>query len=85
MCLCPEHFLLPAVPVVPGGGTAAGQGTGNCPALPAGREAVCRMRGVVPARFQPRQILPGLRRYHETDQGRRAQAETKGEMSRFRG
>ena len=43
MCLCPVHFLLPVVPVVPGGGAAAGQRTGNGPVPPldAKRCAVC--------------------------------------------
>lgn len=36
-------------------------------------------------RFQPGQILPGMCRTHEADQRRKAQAETTGEMSRFRG
>ena len=36
-------------------------------------------------RFQPSQILPGMCRTHEADQRRKAQAETTGEMSRFRG
>ena len=31
MCLRPVHFLLPVVPVVPGGGAAAGQRTGKRP------------------------------------------------------
>ena len=31
------------------------------------------------------QILPGMCRTHEADQRRKAQAETTGEMSRFRG
>ena len=34
---------------------------------------------------QPGQILPGMCRTHEADQRRKAQAETTGEMSRFRG
>ena len=43
MCLRPVHFLLPVVPVVPGGGAAAGQGTGNgsIPPPDAKRCAVC--------------------------------------------
>lgn len=36
-------------------------------------------------RFQPGQILPGMCRTHEAGQRRKAQAETTGEMSRFRG
>ena len=60
MCLRPVHFLLPVVPVVPGGGAAAGQGTGNGPVPPPGRQAVRRLRGAVHARLQPGQILPGM-------------------------
>ena len=61
MYLCAEHFLLPAVPLVPGG----------CP--PAGRcslrrdhkgprpfEAVLRMRSQFHAEVQPGEILPRL-------------------------
>ncbi len=40
--------------------------------------------GAVYPRFQPGQILPGMCRTHEADQRRKAQAETTGEMSRFR-
>ena len=78
------HFLLPIVPVVPGGGAAAGQGTGNSPVLSAGRQAVRRLRCIVPPWLQPRQILPGMRRTHEAHQGRPAQAQTAGEVSRFK-
>ena len=46
---------------------------------------VRRMWGAVYPRFQPGQILPGMCRTHEADQRRKAQAETTGEMSRFRG
>ena len=60
MCLCPVHFLLPVVPVVPGGGAAAGQGTGNSPVPPPGRQTVRRLRGAVHPRLQPGQILPGM-------------------------
>ena len=38
-----RHFLLPVVPVVPGGGAAAGQGTGNGSIPPPGRQAVRRL------------------------------------------
>ena len=85
MCLCPVHFLFPVVPVVPGGGAAAGQGIGNGPVSPPGRQAVRRLRGAVHPRLQPGQILPGMFHSHEADQRRKAQAETTGEMSRFRG
>ena len=85
MCLCPVYFLLPVVQVVSGGGIAAGQGTGNGTVPPAECEEVRRMRGAVYPRFQPGQILPGMCRTHEADQRRKAQAETTGEMSRFRG
>lgn len=78
MCLRPVHFLLPAVPMVPSGGAATGQGTGNGPALPAGREEMRRMRGAVHPRLQPGQILPGMCRTDETDKGRAAQTETEG-------
>ena len=60
MCLRPVHFLLPVVPVVPGGGAAAGQGTGNGPVPPPGRQTVRRLRGAVHPRLQPGQILPGM-------------------------
>ena len=60
MCLCAVHFLLPVVPVVPGGGAAAGQRTGNSPVPPPGRQAVRRLRGAVHPRLQPGQILPGM-------------------------
>ena len=80
-----EYFLLPVVPVVPGGGAAAGQRTGNGPVPPPGRQTVRRLRGAVHPRLQPGQILHGMCRTHEAYQGRPAQAETKGEMSRFRG
>ena len=85
MCLCPEHFLFSAVLVIPGSGAAAGQGVGNCSGLPAGCETVCHMQGVIPPRLQLRQILPRVYRRHEADKSRRAQAETKSQMSRFRG
>ena len=85
MCLRPVHFLLPAVPVVPGGSAAAGQRTGNGSVPPPGRQAVRRLRGAVHTRLQPGQILPGMCRTHEADQRRKAQAETTGEMSHFRG
>lgn len=48
-------------------------------------EEMRRMRGAVYPWFQPGQILPGMCRTHEADQRRKAQAETTGEMSRFRG
>lgn len=35
-------------------------------------------------KIQPGEILPGLRRTHEADKRRQTEAETKGEMSRFR-
>ena len=76
MCLRPVHFLLPVVPVVPGGGAAAGQRTGNGPVPPPGRQTVRRLRGAVHPRLQPGQILPGMCRTHEAYQGRPAQAET---------
>ena len=60
MCLRPVHFLLPAVPVVPGGSAAAGQRTGNGPVPPPGRQALRRLRGAVHPRLQPGQILPGM-------------------------
>ena len=50
-----------------------------------GLSTMCRMRGAVYSRLQPSQILPGMCRAHEADQRRKAQAETTGEMSRFRG
>ena len=40
-------------------------------------------RGLCP-QIQPGKILPRLRRTHEENQSRRAKAETKAEMSRFR-
>ena len=85
MCLRPVHFLLPVVPVVPSGGAAAGQGTGNGPVPPPGRQTVRRLRGAVHPRLQPGQILPGMCRTDEVYQGRPAQAETEGKVSRFRG
>ena len=51
MCLRQVHFLLPVVPVVPGGGAAAGQRTGNGPVPPPGRQAVRRLRGAVHPRL----------------------------------
>ena len=84
-CVCVQPFPTPCVPVVPGGGAAAGQRTGNGAVPPPGRQAVRRLRGAVHPRLQPGQILPGMCRTHEAYQGRPAQAETKGEMSRFRG
>ena len=40
-CVCVQSiFLLPAVPVVPGGGAAAGQRAGNSPVPPPGRQTV---------------------------------------------
>ena len=55
---------------VSGSGIAAGQGAGSRPVLPDGQETVLRMRRKVPARFQPRQILPELRRDHESQKRR---------------
>src|SRR5699024_10013394 len=60
MCLCAVHFLLPVVPVVPGGGAPAGQGTGNGPAPPPGRHAACRRRCAVHPWLKPGQILPEM-------------------------
>ena len=60
MCLCPVYFLLPVVPVVPGGGAAAGQRTGNGPVPPPGRQTVRRLRGAVHPRLLPGQILTGM-------------------------
>ena len=85
MCLRPEHFLFAAVPLVSCGSIAAGQGTGSRPVLPGRQETVLRVRHTVPAWLQPRQILPELRRCHEAQKRRCAQAETASEMSRFRG
>ena len=51
--------------------------------LDAKRCAVCG--ALFTPRLQPGQILPGMCRTHEAYQGRPAQAQTKGEMSRFRG
>ncbi len=45
----------------------------------------CATAGAVHPRLQPGQILPGMCWTHEAYQGGPAQAETKGEMSRFRG
>ena len=60
MCLRSVHFPLPAVPVVPRGGSAAGQGTENGPVPPAGRRKARRMWGAVHPRLQPGRILPGM-------------------------
>lgn len=46
------------------------------------RCAVCR--AFFSPQIQPGEILPGLRRTHEADKRRQTEAETKGEMSRFR-
>ena len=63
---------------------AAGQGAGSRPVSPTGQETVLRVQRTVSARLQPRQILPELRRCHEAQKRRCAQAETAAAMSRFR-
>ena len=84
MCLRPEHFLFAAVPLISGSSIAACQGAGSRSALPAGQETVLRVRRTVSAQLQPCQMLPELRRSHEVQKRRGAQAETAAEMSHFR-
>ena len=61
MCLCPEHFLFAAVPVVQGRRPAAGRGpVRRDQQKPGGSETLYRVRGRLCAKVQPGQILPGL-------------------------
>ena len=65
---------------------------GNCLLLDDGEPCVCvqsislslMCRWFRVAVLQPGEILPRLRRTHKENQSRRAKAETKAEMSRFR-
>ena len=62
MCLCAEHFLFAAVPVVSGRRPPAGRGPVRRDQQKPGRgEAVRRVRGCIYTEIQPGQILPGLR------------------------
>lgn len=71
--------------------SAAGLPPLSCPLMKhwkppscAGKPETLRcLRGVLLPKIN-REILPGLRRTHEADKRRQTEAETKGEMSRFR-
>lgn len=54
------------------------------PLAPGKPETLRCLQGVLFPQIQPGEILPGLRRTHEADKRRQTEAETKGEMSRFR-
>ncbi len=51
---------------------------------PAGKLKRCAVCGRSSSQNPTGEILPGLRRTHEADKRRQTEAETKGEMSRFR-
>lgn len=57
MCLRSEHFLHPALQMVPHSCPAAGQAVGNRTALLGQHETVCCLRAAISTRLQPGKIL----------------------------
>ena len=84
MRVCAEYQLFPLVPLVHCRRAAAGREAGSRPFTSGRQETLYRVRRVFSPQVKPGEILPGLRRTHEKNQSRTAQAETKATMSRFR-
>ena len=76
--MCTGYQLFPYVPLVHCRRAAIGRETGSRPAPPGRQETLYRVRRVFSPQIQPGEILPGLRRTHEKNQGYTAQAETEG-------
>lgn len=60
MYLRAEHFLFPAVQMVPHCRPPSGQAAGNGAAVPGGYETLCGLRPAVSSRLQPGEILQTL-------------------------
>lgn len=82
--MCAEYQLFASLPLVHCRRAAAGRETGSRPFAPGRQETLYRVRRVFSPQVKPWEILPGLRRTHEKNQSRTAQAETTATMSRFR-
>ena len=76
--MCAEYQLFSYMPLVHCRRAAAGRETGSRPTPPGRQETLYRVRRVFSPQIQPGEILPGLRRTHEKNQGYTAQAETEG-------
>ena len=74
----PEYQLFAYMPLVSDSRTAIGRETGSRPFAPGRQETLYRVRRVFSPQVKPGEILPGLRRTHEKNQSRTAQAETEG-------
>ena len=74
----PEYQLFSLVPLVHSRRTAIGRETGSRPFAPGRQETLYRVRRGFSPQVKPWEILPGLRRTHEKNQSRTAQAETEG-------
>ena len=82
--MCAEYQLFASLPLVHCRRAATGRETGSRPFAPGRQETLYRVRRVFSPQVKPGEILPGLRRTHEKNQSRTAQAETTATMSRFR-
>ena len=82
--MCAEYQPFASLPLVYNRRAAAGREAGSRPTPPGRIETLYRVRRVFSPKVQPWEILPGLRRMHEKNPCRTAQAETKAAMSRFR-
>ncbi len=74
----PEYQLFAYLPLVHYRRSAAGRETGSRLTPPGRQETLYRVRRVFSPQVKPGEILPGLRRTHEKNQSRTAQAETEG-------
>jgi len=74
----PEYQLFPFMPLVHCRRAAIGRETGSRPTPPGRQETLYRVRRVFSPQIKPGEILPRLRRTHEKNQSRTAQAETEG-------
>ena len=76
--MCAEYQLFASLPLVHCRRAAAGREAGSRPFAPGRQKTLYRVRRVFSPQVKPGEILPGLRRTHEKNQSRTAQAETEG-------